>query len=251
MQTVLNALRVLECVSELQPAGVTELARQLSLPKSTVQRSLLTLEEAGWIRPSGAGSTRWALTTRALTVGSRAVTDLAVRDLALPVMQRLRERLDETVHLVVPEGRSVVLVDRLDTSKSVRAFLPVGGRAPVHATSAGMAILSNLDFAEVRSLLDDDLTTYTSATITSVDALLDELEVVRERRWACNRSGWRNDVCGVAAAICGEHDRPVAAFSLSIPDSRFPADPAPLGEAVADAADEVSTLLNGRPTLRR
>lgn len=72
MQSVLNALRVLEEVAARQPVGVADLARALDLPKSSAQRALRTLDTAGWIRPAGGEVTRWVLTTKALQVGRRA-----------------------------------------------------------------------------------------------------------------------------------------------------------------------------------
>lgn len=76
MQNVLNALRALEEVAERQPIGVAELARAMDLPKSSVQRALVTLHTAGWIRPASGTTTRWMVTTKALHVGRHATGEL-------------------------------------------------------------------------------------------------------------------------------------------------------------------------------
>ena len=55
---VVSAFRVLEAVSTMQPVGLSDLARQVELPKSTVQRSLLTLAEVGWLRSTPTQPTR-------------------------------------------------------------------------------------------------------------------------------------------------------------------------------------------------
>ncbi|WP_425559978.1 helix-turn-helix domain-containing protein [Kitasatospora paranensis] len=68
-------LSVLELVAEHQPAGVGELSRISGLPKSTVQRTLRALADAGWIRPVGREFTRWALTPRMVTIGRRAARE--------------------------------------------------------------------------------------------------------------------------------------------------------------------------------
>ncbi|WP_431907112.1 IclR family transcriptional regulator [Nonomuraea jabiensis] len=213
MQNVINALRVLEEVAARQPAGVGELARVLGLPKSTVQRSLRTLHEAGWIRPAAGEITRWQVTSKALQVGRRA--ELGLRDAAMPVMEQLRQRTGETIHLMVPEGDAVVLIERLETDKPLRIVLPLGTRLPLHASANGKAVLAH------RSAPPPVLASYTDTTITDPEALDAELAAVRARGYADNRGEWRSDIAAVAAAVLGP-DGPVASLSVSTPASRMP-----------------------------
>src|SRR5258708_28391758 len=123
MQNVLNTLRVLEEVAARQPVGVAELARATGIPKSSVQRALRTLQTAGWIRPAGGSVTRWAVTTKALHVGRHAAGELSLRDVAVPVMENLRRRIDQTVHLAIPEGAQIVLIQRLERAHPLRIVL--------------------------------------------------------------------------------------------------------------------------------
>ncbi|MDP4506735.1 IclR family transcriptional regulator [Nonomuraea sp. NBC_00507] len=235
MQNVINALRVLEEVAVRQPAGVGELARGLGLPKSTVQRSLRTLHEAGWIRPAGGAVTRWQVTSKALQVGRRA--ELGLRDVALPVMEELRQRTGETIHLMVPEGDAVVLIERLETDKPLRIVLPLGIRLPLHASANGKAVLAHLD----RPL--DELPAYTGTTITDPELLRAELAEVRARGYADNRGEWRSDIAAVASAVLGP-DGPVASLSISTPASRMPDDRRPeYGKLVTQAARTLTESL--------
>ncbi|MEV4360597.1 IclR family transcriptional regulator [Nonomuraea sp. NPDC051941] len=213
MQNVINALRVLEEVAARQPAGVGELARVLGLPKSTVQRSLRTLHEAGWIRPAAGEITRWQVTSKAFQVGRR--TELGLRDAAMPVMEQLRQRTGETIHLMVPEGDAVVLIERLETDKPLRIVLPLGIRLPLHASANGKAVLAH------RSAPLPELASYTDTTIVDPEALGAELAAVRARGYADNRGEWRSDIAAVAAAVLGP-DGPVASLSISTPASRMP-----------------------------
>jgi IclR family acetate operon transcriptional repressor len=235
MQNVINALRVLEEVAVRQPVGVGELARGLGLPKSTVQRSLRTLHEAGWIRPAGGGVTRWQVTSKALQVGRRA--ELGLRDVALPVMEELRQRTGETIHLMVPEGDAVVLIERLETDKPLRIVLPLGIRLPLHASANGKAVLAHLD----RPI--DELPAYTGTTITDPELLRAELAEVRARGYADNRGEWRSDIAAVASAVLGP-DGPVASLSISTPASRMPDDRRPeYGKLVTQAARTLTESL--------
>ncbi|SEF85841.1 IclR family transcriptional regulator, acetate operon repressor [Nonomuraea solani] len=235
MQNVINALRVLEEVAARQPVGVGEVARGLGLPKSTVQRSLKTLHEAGWIRPAGGEVTRWQVTSKALQIARR--TELGLRDAAMPVMEELRQRTGETIHLMVPEGDAVVLIERLETDKPLRIVLPLGIRLPLHASANGKAVLAHLG-----GLLED-LPGYTDTTITDAGALRAELEAVRARGYADNRGEWRSDIAAVAAAVLGP-DGPIASLSVSTPASRMPEElRAEYGKLVTQAARTLTDSL--------
>jgi IclR family acetate operon transcriptional repressor len=244
MQNVLNALRVLEEVAVRQPVGVSELARILELPKSSVQRALRTLHTAGWIRPVGNELTRWALTTRALHVGRHAAGELSLRDAAIPVMEELRRRTEETIHLMVPEGDKVVLIERLETPKPVRIIIPLGGSAPIHASSNGKAVLAGSPPEEVERLLAEGLPRYTDTTIVDRERLLAELAETKARGYATNKGEWRSDIAAVAAAVIGDGGRPIASLSISTPTSRMPDELQPTyGALVRDAARRISLAL--------
>ncbi|MFF0725955.1 IclR family transcriptional regulator [Streptomyces sp. NPDC004134] len=251
MQSVLNALRVLEEVAVRQPAGVADLARALGMPKSSVQRALVTLHTAGWIRQVGEASTRWAVTTKALHVGRRATSELSLRDTAVPIMEELRRRTDETVHLTIPEGGDkVVLLERLQTSKPVRIVMPLGMNLSLHASANGKAVLAASPADVIESYVGKGLTRYTDATIVDPARLLAELRDIRERGYAVNGGEWRADVSAVAAAVTGDSGLPVASISVNVPTSRMTGElRAGYGALVRDAARQVAAELGspGRP----
>lgn len=245
MKNVLNTLRVIEEVAARQPVGVSELARVLEMPKTSVQRALQTLRTAGWLAPTDdETTTRWALTSRALHVGQQAMRELSLRDAAIPVMRELRRRTEETIHLMVPEGRNVVLIERLDTPKLIRITLPLGSSAPIHASSNGKAVLASSRPDVVEDLIAEGLPRYTDSTIVDPGSLREELEMIRKRGFATNTGEWRADIAAVAAAIMGDNGRPVGSLSISTPADRMPPEMRlPYGELVRDAAREISVAL--------
>jgi IclR family acetate operon transcriptional repressor len=246
MQNVLNALRVLEEVAIRQPVGVSELSRALGMPKTSVQRAAQTLRAAGWLSPTGREPTRWVLTTRAFEVGRRAVGDLNLRSAALPVMEALRERTGETIHLNAYDEvtRRAILIERMETAKTVRVTLPLGNSSPLPASANGKAILACHPDSEIEDLLADGLVRYTEATIMDMAVLREELERVRARGYATNKGEWRDDIAAVAAAIIDERNRPVGSMSVSTPYGRMPDELLPVyGELVRQAAAEVSRAL--------
>jgi IclR family acetate operon transcriptional repressor len=252
MRSVLNALRVLEEVATRQPAGVGELARVLDIPKSSVQRALLTLNTAGWIHPARGEITRWVVTTKALHVGRHASGDLGLRDAAVPVMEDLRRRTEETIHLTVPEGDGVVLIERLETSKPLRISMALGHALPLHASANGKAVLAWGPPETVTSLIAAGLSRYTDTTITDPDRLLAELDEIRARGYAINYGEWRADVGSAAAAILGDADEPVASVSVNLPRTRLTEESERVyGVAASEAARSISARLGHRPVSAR
>ncbi len=251
MRAALTTLRVLETVADLQPAGVTAVARAAGIPKSSAQRCLHTLRDAGWLAPAHSDRARWALTGKALTVGLRASADVGLREAARPTMQWLRDETDETVHLSSYSGQShrpreaLVIVDRLDSTQPVRTWVRLGTHVPLHASCSGRAVLATLPDNEIDTALSDPLERYSENTLASRDAVLADLVRVRERGYATVENGWRQGVGAVGAALLDPRHRPVGALAVSLPAQRYDQGRSrELGPLVATAAREISGTLD-------
>lgn len=240
--SVVSAIRVLEAVGQRQPIGLSELARAVGLPKSTVQRTLLTLSEVGWCTTDDAS--RWRLTYRAFAVGNQARDAGELRGRALPALHELQLATGETVHLAAPDGPVLVLIERLDTAHRLRAFLPLGHRIPLHASATGQAFLAACPDAEIETYLAGPLEPSTHATITDPDVLRSRLAEIRERGWSVNPQGLSEGIAAVGAAIRGPDGCPVGALSVSGPTVRMTEDVFdPHGRAAADAAGRIAREL--------
>ena len=242
MNNVLTVLDVLEAVSIQQPVGVSELARSMGLPKSTVQRSLETLRAAGWLQRSATGA--WSLTLKPAAVGQRAGNEWSLRDAAQPVMVGLRHETGETVRLWLRDGNDAVLIETIESAKTVRAIAPVGSRVGLHASSAGKAILATLADDELDHFLAGELHAYTDRTIVEPTQLRRALEEVRTRGYAQSNSEANIDVGGVAAPILSPDKRPIAAIGVVLPMHRLSSDlAAHFGELVERAAAQVTAAI--------
>jgi IclR family acetate operon transcriptional repressor len=247
MKSVIRSLRILEAVAQHQPVTVGELTKIFGLPKSTVQRTLVTLNEAGWLRASRGDTTRWEIGTRVLAVRPAAHQGSSLFAAARDPMVRLRDEVDETIHLSVPDGLScMIVVDRIDCSQAVRTFHQIGDTSPMHATATGHAVLAHLPRGDVDEVIANGLERYGPATITDPDDLRAALNRVRRDGFAVNRNQFRPDVCAIAAPILAAEGTPVAAVAISMPDSRC--DPDKLerwGRLVADTVAEISARRMG------
>jgi IclR family acetate operon transcriptional repressor len=242
MKSVTRSLRILEAVAQHQPVTVGELTKIFGLPKSTVQRTLVTLSEAGWLRANRKDTTRWEIGARVLAVRPAALQGSSLFAAAREPMIRLRDTVNETIHLSVPDAlHCMVMVDRVDSTHAVRTFHEIGDTSPMHATSTGRAILAHLPESDVDEALNRVLERFTESTVTDSAQLRAELARVRRDGYALNRNQYRPDVCAIAAAIRDADGTPLAAVAISMPDSRYdPAQLAERGRLVADAAAEIA-----------
>jgi IclR family transcriptional regulator, acetate operon repressor len=241
MKSVIRSLRVLEAVAQHQPVTVGELTKLFGLPKSTLQRTLLTLNDAGWLRASRGDRTRWEIGARVLAVRPAAHQGTSLFAAAREPMVRLRDAVDETIHLAVPDGlRCMVMVDRVDCGQVVRTFHQIGDVSPMHATATGRAVLGDLTAEEVEEVIAAGLQGYGAETITDPGQLRAELDRVRRDGYALNRNQFMPDVCAIAAAVLAEDGTPVAAVAISMPTSRYdPERLAEWGALVRDTAGEI------------
>jgi len=245
MQSVVRSLRVLEEVSVRQPVGVNELSRALSMPVSSTQRILVTLADAGWIRPTGEASTRWALTARALIVGRRAMGEVGIREAASVPMTHLRDVTHETINLSLLDGdERLVLVERVDSDQAIRTYTKLGGSSPLHATASGRAVLAAQPDELLERLIAGGPARFTPHTITDPEALRADVARTRGDGYAVNVGGNRPNVCAIGVAVLDGTGKPIAGLSMSMPDLRFDAGRVPeWGALVIDAAREISAAL--------
>jgi IclR family acetate operon transcriptional repressor len=245
VRSVMMALRIIDEVAMHQPIGVSDLARRLDLPKSSVQRALQTLHSAGWIQPAAAETTQWSLTHHMFVVGQRAAGDLGLRSVAVPVMEELRALSQETVHLAVAEGDSVIVIERLESPRPVRTNVHLGMAVPIAASANGKAILATRSAEQIDALIKQGLTAYTAKTITDEERFRDEIATIRRRGYATNDEEWREDVSAVSAAIVSGNDT-VGAISISTPAHRLTRRlQSSYGTAVRAAAERIAEALSG------
>ena len=245
LSSALSTLRVLEEVAARQPIGVSELARVTAMPKSSVQRCLVTLQQAGWLRIVDNERTRWGVTMKALTIGLRGTGEQDLRDLARPVVKRLAAETSETVHFSVRDGDDIVVIAREDSTHVVRVFIEVGSRVPLRASSAGLAILAGLDAAEVDEVLGRSVEGF-AEPVPSAEEAAGEIARTAERGYALNGSAWfRPHVTSLGAAVANAAGRPFAGLTLAVPEMRFsPTDEERLARLTIAAADEISELIS-------
>lgn len=244
--TVVRVIAVLRLLCD-DPEGGLSVRRAgdvIGISHSAVHRILVKMSEQGLAR--ALPDRRYAAGPIAYEWASRLMSRSSLLHCAKQVMKPLVERFNETVYFAqyVPAERRVVFVHVVECQNPIKYVLPVGHPAPLHAGSAGKAVLAWLPDDTLDQL---ELTRFTNETITDRSRLHRELVRIRECGYATSHGERTEGVIGVASAVLVADD-PIGALSITIPRSRLDGRQLPLmGKHVASAAQVLTGLLAGLP----
>ena len=121
--------------------SLAEISQMLGLNKSTVFRLLATLQTLGYVHKDEY-TKRYRPTPRVLDLGCAALDGMALRRIALPHMQALSQKHNESVSLAVLVGHEILYLERIETTQLLNITLAVGSRLPAYCTSMGKALLA-------------------------------------------------------------------------------------------------------------
>jgi DNA-binding IclR family transcriptional regulator len=242
VQSVDRALGILEVLARTGESGVTEIALELGVHKSTAFRLVATLEAHRLVeQTSDRGRYRLGMGILRLAGATTARLDLVQE--ARPISRQLAADTGETVNLAVLAESSALYLDQVAGSSALQSHNWVGQHIPLHATSNGKVLLCGLDDAGLDAVLGK-LATYTPHTITGHAQLRDELDRVREQGYAVAIDELEVGLTAVAAPIRNAHGDVVASMSVSGPSFRLPEERlAEVVRQVKGAALEVSHRL--------
>lgn len=229
VQSVDRALLVLEILARLGQAGVTEIAADLGVHKSTVSRLIAVLEARGYVEQvSGRGKYRLGYSIARLARASSPHLDLG--KVSQDICDGLSADIGETTNLAILDEDRIVNIVETHGPAEITLRTWVGQTCPAHATSSGKVLLAGLDDADLRARLTAPLPSFTPHTVTSFSTLAGQLAEVRERGWASVNEELELGLNAVAAPVFDAESQTVAALSVSGPSYR-------LGE---DRFDEVA-----------
>jgi len=201
VKSVSRVFDLLELIADAGgPATISQLAAAAELPLPTIHRLLRTLVGEGYARQLA--NRRYALGPKLVRLGE--VANRQFGQMAMPQLKSLVARLGETANLATIDGDAVVYVSQAPSPHAMRMFTEVGGRASLHSTSVGKAILAQLTDDQVREVIGRaGMPHSTEQSLSTIDELLTDLAASRERGYAIDD---------------GEHEIGVRCFGMAVPN---------------------------------
>ncbi|MGW0913406.1 IclR family transcriptional regulator [Streptomyces sp. NPDC002784] len=240
VQSVDRAVSVLEILARHGEAGVTEIADELDVHKSTAFRLLGVLENRGLVAQAKDRG-KYYLGAGVLRLAGAAAVRLDISQEGVPVCRELADELGETVNIAVLDDDAAVNIMQARGTASVTAQNWLGRRTPLHATSSGKVMLAHMSPTLREGLLARPLPRFTERTITGASVLRGELEAVVEQGYGITLEELELGLAAVAAPVRSHDGKVIAAISVSGPVYRLNSDRLPeLAKRTVAAGAELS-----------
>jgi DNA-binding IclR family transcriptional regulator len=244
-------MALLKAFDDTRPSwGLSDLAREAGLNKTTAFRLLSALESEGMIA-RGQDGERYVLGPEVVVMGGRALRANNLRAIARPELETLAQQTGETAALEVRSGREMLVIDEVIGEYLMSGVQSIGSRWPLHATSTGLAILAFMPEQERDSLLMLPLAAVTEKTITDPVMIRQELEQVRGCGYAVAAESLEEGLVAIGAPLYNHDGDVPGAISVAIPKLRLSEDRvAEIGVRLVEAAGRISARLGYRPRSR-
>jgi DNA-binding IclR family transcriptional regulator len=238
-----KASELIDCLGRAgEPVTLGYVRSALDMPKSSTHRLLNDLAALGIVRRTEDG--RYSLGPRLLYWGEAAADTFDLRQVAEPPMRRLRDEVDESVHLYVREHDTRICIAAVEGRQVLRPFIQLGRPLPLRVGAAGKVLLAFAD----RQVQDLELKRARADAAHLPKApgatLAEQLERIRRDRWATSMGEREEGVSAAATAILDTRDHVAAALSISAPTTRLSGERFnELRKPLEDCAAEIHGLL--------
>lgn len=241
----MRTMRVLEFIAQSKRGvSVSEISRNLALPKSSTYLVLKTLEQEDYLHRS-AQSRRYYFGSSLVTLSRKVLENLDLREVARPVLNRLMRNTGIIVHLAVLDGSEAVIVDRSGPLGSGAGADWVGRRLDLNCTGVGKALAAFLASEQLEKLISaKHFARHNENTVVTISGLKRELARVREQGYATDDEEDELGVRCIGVPVLDGQRRAIAAISLAGTTDQIPIDHVPkLAKALKQASSEISLRL--------
>lgn len=238
-----NASRIMKLLAQTPDgAKAADIARTLRIPVTTTLRIMATLQLEGFARKVEG---RFELGPVLIQLGNASLAGTEIRDLALPMLEKLTAGTEETSHLAIPCDDRALIIAVQDSPHPLRAASRPGYLAELNCSSTGKIFLSYLYADRLSEVLTaKDLFSRTPRTITTMAALKSDIALTRKRGYSLDNEEYHSGVRCLAAPVHSSEGVVVAAIGITASTARFPKERiTEMAEHVITTAAELSRLL--------
>jgi len=244
VESVARALNILEALA-MSPAGLSDVARTVDLPKSTVARLLSTLESVDAVERDEEDNRLFRLGPMVQTLSTAAGGPAQLAGFARPYLEELTEATGEAAGVSIPDGYEVHYIDQTDAEHPVQVRDWTGDLIPMHVVPSGLAIMAHWPNQQTDRFLARPLRQLTPNTVTDPDLVRRRLGGIRKEGFVWVHEEFVEGINSVAAPVLEANGLVTGAIHVHGPAYRFPGDQdeIELGHLVADAAGRLSDAL--------
>ncbi|NMR31505.1 IclR family transcriptional regulator [Crystallibacter degradans] len=248
VQSVDRAITVLEILARTGSAGVSEIAEEMGVHKSTASRLLASLDQRGMVQQNSERG-KYQLGFSILRLANSIPGRLSLVREARPILEALADQYKETVNLAVLRSNYAVNVDQAMGPSTLSTHDWIGSLTPLHATSSGKVLLAALTSEQRQKILKETgLFAQTARTITSKQELEKELLEVGSSGYAVVSEEFEIGLSAIAVPVYDHLGTVIGAVSISGPSFRFkPREMPGLIEDLKQAGQDISSRMGHSP----
>lgn len=215
VQSIERAFDIIEAVAVHQEGlGLTEVADQVELHKSTAYRIIATLTQRGYLDRTGEG--KYKIGLKLIEAVSCYINSLELQTEARPYVMQITAELGLTSHLGVLDGDKVVYIEKMDVVSTVKMYSQIGLRMHAYCSSLGKCLLCNYSKEQLDQVMADcSFIKFTPNTIGSIDELHKEITQIRKKGWAMDNEEYELGHRCIGAPIYDYRGDIIAAISAS------------------------------------
>ncbi|MBY0149487.1 IclR family transcriptional regulator [Neobacillus niacini] len=221
LSSVKNAIKILRAFKMDQPQkGVRELANELGLGKSSVQRILATLASEGLVKKNKE-TNKFELGLSVVELSSIVLGNIDLHTESRPILTDLANKCGETAHLAILDGNHVVYLDKVESKTSNKVPSHLGLHNYAHCTSSGKLLLAHSGNHLVDLVIQNGLDPITHNTITDPVVFREELKTILKNGYSVSVDEYTLGRTSVSAPVRDHTGKVIAAINLVGPTSRI------------------------------
>ncbi|MBO0587951.1 IclR family transcriptional regulator [Sporosarcina sp. E16_8] len=242
-KTVVRSMDIVNLFIDHTELSFQEIIDLSGIPKTSVYRMLMSLEEMGFLE-KGIDS-KYRLGLLFLTFGHLVSSRLDIRQIAYPVMENLHNDVKEAINLIIKQGDEAIYIEKIDRNQKVRLYTAIGRRSPLYAGACSRIILSYLPEPEITAYMESiELKPFATGTITDKVRLQETIRQAKKDGYTISNSELENHTSAIAAPIFDYKGNIIAGLSIAGIEANYQDENIPIYAArVKEAAEEISQRL--------
>ena len=243
--TNMRLFYILDVISQQQrPLTPSEINTELGWPKQTVHRLCKSMVQEGFLTYDAAGK-RLLPSTKLCTISNGLIASDWNSTAVHQALEKLSDKVQETVNYVVPEKPGMIYKDRVQTNWAFQVHLPVGSHVPFHCTASGKTYLASLPIKARNIIIDSlNLKSLTPNTLSDKASLLSELKNIKKQGYALDNEEFFQGMVAMAVPVYDLQGRYHAALAFHGPTMRLNIEHFPEHyEHLREAADQLSKII--------
>ncbi len=208
-----KSCQIIEFIAEKKRGyTISEIAKELSIPRTSVLRILKTLESEDFVSQL---DNEYVLGKKLVRIALEALEKTSLRKVASPYLKKLSEATQQTAHIAVLSGDRSLLIDVCDSPNPLRVASRSGTMVELYYSSTGKVFLAYAIKDVSEFYKNKEFIKYTDNTATSLKEVLADIEETRTNGYGFDDEELREGVRCLAAPIRGRDGAVVGAIGIT------------------------------------